>query len=32
MIILEREPNLDDMVVRVEVTEKAFVEDMRYLR
>lgn len=31
VIILERENNVDDMIVRVEMTEKAFVEDMRHL-
>jgi phenylacetate-CoA ligase len=32
VIILEREQNVDDMVVRVEMTDKAFVEDMRHLQ
>lgn len=32
VIILKRENNLDDMVVRVEVNEKIFVEDMRHLQ
>jgi phenylacetate-CoA ligase len=32
VIILEREHNVDDMVVRVEMTDKAFVEDMRHLQ
>ena len=32
VIVLEREHNVDDMVVRVEMTDKAFVEDMRHLQ
>lgn len=32
MIVLEREHNVDDMVVRVEMTDKIFVEDMRHLQ
>jgi len=31
VIVLERENNVDDMVVRVEVTDSVFVEDMREL-
>jgi phenylacetate-CoA ligase len=31
VIVLKRENNVDDMVVRVEVTESVFVEDMRAL-
>ncbi len=31
VIVLKREDNVDDMVVRVEVTESVFVEDMREL-
>jgi len=31
VIVLEREHNVDNMIVRVEMTEKAFVEDMRHL-
>ncbi|MGO9021695.1 MAG: phenylacetate--CoA ligase family protein [Syntrophobacteraceae bacterium] len=31
VIVLKRENNVDDMVVRVEVTESVFVEDMREL-
>lgn len=31
MIVLTRENNLDDMVVRVELADSAFVEDMRVL-
>ncbi len=31
VIVLKRENNVDDMVVRVEVTESVFVEDMRKL-
>jgi phenylacetate-CoA ligase len=31
VIVLKRENNLDDMVVRVEVTDSVFVEDMREL-
>ena len=32
VIILEREHNVDDMIVRVEMTDKSFVEDMRHLQ
>ena len=32
VIVLNRENNIDDMVVRVEVTEAVFVEDMRELQ
>ena len=32
VIILERVHNVDDMVVRVEMTDRAFVEDMRHLQ
>ena len=31
VIVLKRENNVDDMVVRVEVTERVFAEDMRIL-
>jgi phenylacetate-CoA ligase len=31
VIHLERRNNVDDMIVRVEVTDKIFVEDMRHL-
>ncbi len=31
VIHLERRNNIDDMIVRVEVTDKVFVEDMRHL-
>ena len=31
-IVLQREHNVDDMVVKVEVTDKIFVEDMRHLQ
>jgi phenylacetate-CoA ligase len=31
VIVLNRESNVDDMLVRVEVTESVFVEDMRKL-
>jgi phenylacetate-CoA ligase len=31
VIVLTRENDLDDMIVRVEVTDKVFVEDMRVL-
>jgi len=32
LIVLQREHNIDDMVVQVEVTDKIFLEDMRYLQ
>jgi phenylacetate-CoA ligase len=32
VIILKREHNLDEMIVRVEMTDKMFVEDMRHLQ
>jgi len=32
VIILERQHDVDDMIVRVEVNEKMFVEDMRHLQ
>jgi len=32
VIILRRENNVDDMIVRVEVTDRIFVEDMRHLQ
>jgi phenylacetate-CoA ligase len=32
VIVLEREHNIDTMVVRVEVTDRNFVEDMRQLQ
>jgi len=31
-IVLQRELNIDDMIVKVEVTDKIFVEDMRHLQ
>jgi phenylacetate-CoA ligase len=31
VIVLERENNIDSMTVRVEVTDRIFVEDMRQL-
>ncbi len=31
-IVLQREHNIDDMIVKVEVTDKIFVEDMRQLQ
>jgi phenylacetate-CoA ligase len=31
VIILRRENNIDDMILRVEMTDKIFVEDMRHL-
>jgi phenylacetate-CoA ligase len=31
-ILLQRDHNVDDMVVKVEVTDKVFVEDMRHLQ
>ncbi len=31
-IILKKENNLDQMIVQVEVTDKVFIEDMRYLQ
>jgi phenylacetate-CoA ligase len=31
-IILQREHNIDEMIVKVEVTDKFFMEDMRYLQ
>jgi phenylacetate-CoA ligase len=32
LIVLQRENNVDSMIVRVEVTDKTFVEDMRHLQ
>lgn len=32
LIVLRRENNIDDMIVRVEVTDRIFVEDMRRLQ
>jgi phenylacetate-CoA ligase len=32
VIVLERENNIDNMIVRVEVTDRIFVEDMRQLQ
>jgi len=32
VIVLQRQHNVDDMVVRVEMTDRAFVEDMRQLQ
>jgi len=32
VILLRRENNIDEMIVRVEVTERIFVEDMRWLQ
>jgi phenylacetate-CoA ligase len=32
LIVLQRENNIDDMIVQVEVTDKIFLEDMRYLQ
>ncbi len=31
-IVLQRELNIDDMIVKVEVTDRIFVEDMRHLQ
>jgi phenylacetate-CoA ligase len=31
-IVLQREHNVDDMIVKVEVTDRIFVEDMRHLQ
>lgn len=31
LIVLQRENNVDDMIVKVEVTDRIFIEDMRHL-